>query len=118
MPRKIDKTEVCGALLTWSNDHMCTMDILSGGTSRIYYRQFREAMLSSDLAVCEPTIRSKWKQLCAMEIINGNSDRGTISWKELKTCCKPELVAYIEQSIENEIKKQKNKNTQTGGAFA
>ena len=44
MPKKIEKSEVCGALLTWGADSYCATDVESGGSSRITYRQFRDAM--------------------------------------------------------------------------
>ena len=116
MPKKVERTEVCGALLTWGADSFCAMDILSGGSSRLTYSQFREAMMAGDLIVSEPTIKSKWKMLAANGSIASGKDRGVVYWDSIKIYCRPELVASVERHIEQE--KNKNKKTHTEGAVA
>ena len=116
MPRKIEKSEVCGSLLTWAADSYCAMEIISGGTTRISYKQFRDAMMAADLIVSEPTIKSKWRMLASAGIIAADAERTVIYWDSLKTSCRPELVASIERYFNHE--KNKNKKTHTEGAVA
>jgi hypothetical protein len=116
MPKKIEKSEVCGALLTWGADSYCAMDVESGGSSRITYRQFRDAMMGADLIVSEPTIKSKWRMLASAGIIGADAERTVIYWDSLKLSCRPELLATIERYFNHE--KNKNKKTHTEGAVA
>lgn len=118
MPRKVETADVCGALLTWGTDNVDAMDILSGGTTRIMYKQFRDAMMAADLLVSEPSIRSKWVQLTAKGAITSSRDRGYIHWDLIKIGSRLELCTHIEVELEQKIKKQKNKKTDTEGAVA
>ena len=92
------------------------MDVASGGTSKITYSQFREAMMAGDLIVSEPTIKSKWKMLAASGSIAAGRDRAVVYWDTIKIYARPELVATIERHIEQE-EKNKNKKTHTEGAL-
>ena len=117
MPKKVEKSEVCGALLTWGADSFCAMDIKSGGTSKITYSQFREAMMAGDLIVSEPTIKSKWKMLAANGSIAAGRDRAVVYWDLVKIYSRPELVASVERHIEQD-EKNKNKKTHAEGVIA
>lgn len=116
MPKKIEKTNVCGALLKWGADELGSHEILSGGSSKIHYRQFRDAMMADDLIVSEPTIKSKWRLLASSGIIASDADRTILYWDLLKLACNPDLVANIERRLEYE--KNKNKKTHTEGVLA
>ena len=118
MPRKVETADVCGALLTWGTDNVDAMDILSGGTTRIMYKQFRDAMMAADLLVSEPSIRSKWAQLNAKGAITSSRDRGYVHWDLVKIGSRVELCTHVELLLEEKTKKQKNKKTHTEEAFA